>query len=287
MIVDTDFVNEIRKKGKDSINTEDLAQCSKKIRKDIVEMVYLAASGHPGGALGLTDIFTVLYLKFLNQSNTDKYHHDRFLISNGHVCAVQYASMALVGLIPEEELKTFRKLGSRLQGHPSTHYLPMLANSSGSLGQGLSQACGEALGKRLQNHPGQVYICISDGECDEGMTWEAAMSVAHYKLDNISAFVDYNHIQIDGRVEDVMNLGDLSEKFRSFGWLTKSANGHDFNEIIKAFEWSLVKEGKPKIILFETTLGKGVSFMENNPKWHGSPPSKEDFEKAIEEIKNL
>jgi transketolase len=284
---DTQKLKNILTKDRSEISNDDLAYCANKLRTDIVKMVYLAASGHPGGALGLADIYTALYLKILNLNADKPEQSDRFLLSNGHVCAIQYASMSLVGMFPEDELWTFRKLGSRLQGHPSTHYLPRLYNSSGSLGQGLSQACGAALGMRLQNFTGRLYICISDGECQEGMTWEAAMSIAHYKLDHVTAFVDYNHIQIDGKIEDVMNLGNLADKFSSFGWLTKSVSGHDFEQILAAFEWSKVKEGKPKVILFENTLGKNVSFMENQPKWHGSPPDKQQYELAMNELNSL
>lgn len=277
-------ISGILKKPKSEISNEELALCANQLRKDVVTMVYNAASGHPGGALGLADIFAALYLKVLNLTDPEPKKQDRFLISNGHVCAIQYAAMALTGVIPRDELLTFRKLGSRLQGHPSRNYLPQLYNSSGSLGQGLSQACGSALGMKLQKHEGRLYIGISDGECQEGMTWEAAMSIAHHKLENITAFVDYNHIQIDGRVEEVMNLGDLSSKFSSFGWLTKSVNGHDFKAILDAFDWSKQAEGRPKIILFENTIGKNVSFMENTSKWHGTPPDQEHYEKAMEEL---
>jgi transketolase len=269
--------------------TEEIRITANKIRVAIVNMVHSANSGHPGGALGLADIFAVLFKDVLNikswiQKDTER---DRFLLSNGHVCAVLYASMATCGMFPEEELLTFRKLGTRLQGHPSTKALPLLENSSGSLGQGLSQACGLALGLRMQNKPSQVYIGISDGECQEGMTWEAAMSSAHYKLDNLCAFVDYNHIQIDGRIEEVMNLMDLGKKFEAFGWLIYSSDGHDIDEIQKAFAWGRKREGKPKIILFNTTLGKGVSYMENNPKWHGSPPNDEEKKQALRELSEL
>lgn len=286
-MIDTQKLQNILEKDRNDITNQELAYCANKLRTDIVKMVYLAASGHPGGALGLADIFTALYLKVLNLNAEKPEISDRFLLSNGHVCAIQYAAMSLMGMFPEEELWTFRKLGSRLQGHPSTHYLPQLYNSSGSLGQGLSQACGAGLGMRLQNFTGHLYVGISDGECQEGMTWEAAMSIAHYKLDHVSAFVDYNHIQIDGRVEDVMNLGNLADKFANFGWLTKSVSGHDFEQILSAFAWTKVKEGKPKVILFENTLGKNVSFMENQPKWHGSPPDKAQYELAMGELEKF
>ncbi|MDH4200973.1 MAG: transketolase [Spirochaetia bacterium] len=280
-------IQEILTKNHKELSDEELSLCANKLRMDVVTMVYEAASGHTGGALGLADIFATLYLKILNLDPQKPEKSDRFLLSNGHVCAILYSALAMTGVIPSSELNTFRKLGTRLQGHPSTHYLPQLYNSSGSLGQGLSQACGAALGMKLQKHTGQLFIGISDGECQEGMTWEAAMSIAHYKLDNLTAFVDYNHIQIDGKIEEVMNLGILADKFTSFGWLTRNANGHSFPEIRGAFQWGKQKEGKPKIILFENTLGKNVSFMENNPKWHGTPPDKEQYEKAMNELLKL
>ena len=196
-------------------------------------MVYLAKSGHPGGPLGLADIFTMLYFKHLNVSSEkpmdDK--RDYLILSNGHVCAVRYAAMALAGFLDHKELDTFRKLGSRLQGHPSTKFLPEAENSSGSLGQGLSNASGLALGLRLQKKKNLVFVSLSDGECQEGMTWEAAMAASHYKNKNLIAFVDVNGIQIDGFMKDVMSIGELEAKFQSFGWLTRKSDGHDHKKI--------------------------------------------------------
>ena len=283
-------IKDIINKNRESITDDELSFFANKIRKNSVEMVYKAQSGHPGGAMGLADIYAVLYLKYLNftPENVDDHSRDRFLISNGHTCAAQYAALAQRGFFPEEELATFRQLGSRLQGHPSRKYLPIVENSSGSLGQGLSQAGGVALGLKLQNIDAHTYVCISDGECQEGMTWEAAMAIGHNKLDKVIAFVDYNNIQIDGKVEDVMSVADLGEKFRAFGWVTKDASGHDIQDIKSSFDWALAnKDNAPKIIIFKTVLGKGVSFMEHNPKWHGTPPDDETYKKAMDELNKL
>ena len=276
----------IRKKNKKDMTMPEVQFMANEIRRYIIDMVYTANSGHPGGALGLADIFAVLYFKILNVDSKNPFEktRDRLFLSNGHVCAVRYAAMALAGFIPEEELYTFRKIGSRLQGHPSTYMLPELENSSGSLGQGLSAASGCALGLRTQNIESRVIVGISDGECQEGMTWEAAMAAGHYKLSNLTAFVDYNKIQIDGFTDKVMNLGDLRQKFESFGWYALEADGHNLDEIEKAFLRANDISSKPEVILFHTILGKDVSFMENNPSWHGSPPNKEDRDKAMEEL---
>ena len=253
----------------------EFAFLANQIRQDIIEMVYTAASGHMGGPLGLADIFTLLYFKHLNISPEYPLwpERDRLILSNGHVCAVRYASMSLRGFFPKEDLKTFRKLGSKFQGHPSTKFLPEMENSSGSLGQGLSNASGLALGLRLQNMKGDVFVCLSDGECQEGMTWEAAMAAAHYKNEKLIAFVDMNNIQIDGYINNILSVGSLKNKFESFGWAVLEADGHDLEAIDQAFsrarESKMLK--KPRIILFKTVLGKGVDFMSNNPKWHGGP----------------
>lgn len=259
----------------------DLRFIARRIRQNAVEMVFRANSGHPGGPLGLADIYAYLYFKVLKLQGEQR---DRLLISNGHVCAVRYSAMAVRGQLPEGELSTFRRLGSRLQGHPSTKYLPEVENSSGSLGQGLANASGLALGLRLQKSPARVFLGMSDGECQEGMTWEAAMAAAHNKLTNIHPFLDFNNIQIDGKVEKVMAIEPLDQKFESFGWKVRVASGHDFGEIAAAFDWSLKDEQAPKMILFRTVLGKGVSFMENNPDWHGTPPNQKDRDAAMQEL---
>ncbi|MBL8033581.1 MAG: transketolase [Leptospiraceae bacterium] len=274
-------LNEIAAKSAAQVSEDDLRFVANRIRQNAIEMVFRANSGHPGGPLGLADIYAYLYFKVLK---LDGENRDRLLISNGHVCAVRYSSMAVRGQISEAELATFRRLGSRLQGHPSTKYLPEVDNSSGSLGQGLANASGLALGLRLQKSPARVFLGMSDGECQEGMTWEAAMAAAHNKLTNIHPFLDFNNIQIDGKVEKVMGIEPLDQKFTGFGWKVRVADGHNFTAIADAFDWSLKDEGAPKMILFKTVLGKGVSFMENNPDWHGSPPNQKDRDLAISEL---
>ncbi len=247
-------------------------------------MVAGAKSGHPGGALGLADIFAVLYFSILTHDPANPHWEgrDRFVLSNGHVCAIRYAAMARAGYFPVEELKTFRRLGSRLQGHPSRLMLPGVETSSGSLGHGLAQSVGMALGTRGTGR--RVYCCISDGECQEGSVWEAAMHAAHYELDNLTAFVDRNFIQIDGHTEDVMSLEPLEEKFKGFGWEVFHENGHDVERIARVFGHAGSVKGKPSVIVFHTTLGKGVSFMENNHEWHGKPPTAEEAGRALAEL---
>lgn len=274
-------LEKIRNKSASEVTESDLKFIARRIRQNAIEMVFRAKSGHPGGPLGLADIYAYLYFKLLNLSGAER---DRLLISNGHVCAVRYSAMALRGQIEEGELLTFRQLGSRLQGHPSTKFFPEVENSSGSLGQGLANASGLALGLRLQKSRARVFLGMSDGECQEGMTWEAAMAAAHYKITNLHPFLDFNNIQIDGNVDRVMAIEPLDKKFESFGWKVRVANGHDFGAIAAAFDWSLKDEGAPKMILFRTVLGKGVSFMENNPDWHGTPPGQKERDQALAEL---
>jgi len=276
-------LDQIRAKSAAEITESDLKFIANRIRKNVIEMVFRANSGHPGGPLGLADVYAYLYFKILNLNGAPS-DRDRLLISNGHVCAVRYSAMALRGQIEEGELATFRRVGSRLQGHPSTKYLPEVDNSSGSLGQGLANASGLALGLRLQKSSARVFLGMSDGECQEGMTWEAAMAAAHNRITNIHPFLDFNNIQIDGKVENVMGVEPLDKKFEGFGWLVRVADGHDFKAIADAFDWSLKSEAKPKMILFKTVLGKGISFMEHNPDWHGSPPNQKDRDAAMAEL---
>ena len=268
------------------MNNQELKHKAREIREEVIKMVTAAKSGHPGGPLGLADIYSALYFKILKHDpkNPNWEERDRLILSNGHVCAVRYASMALSGYFPVAELSTFRNIKSRLQGHPSITYLDGLETSSGSLGQGLSIATGIALGLRHQKKTNRIYACISDGECGEGMTWEAAQSAVHYKLDNLIAFMDRNFIQIDGNTEDVMRLEPLPEKFRSFGWNVMEADGHNMEEILSSFEKAQTHKGSPTLIVFRTILGKGVSFMENKPEWHGTPPNAEQAKQALEEL---
>ncbi len=269
----------------------EIAGRARKIRQMIIQMVHSANCGHPGGPLGLADIFSVLYF--------DVMHHkpqiplwadrDRLILSNGHVSAVRYATMKLAGYLKDVDIKTFRKFGSPLQGHPSTRYLPEVENSGGSLGQGLSVALGLALGARVQRKSYRVFACLSDGECGEGMIWEAATAAVHYKAPLI-AFIDDNGIQIDGPTKKVCDLGDLGEKFSSFGWDTLRVDGHSVPAIREAFRRALAKldqdsENGPIMIVFRTVLGKGVSFMENNHKWHGVAPNAEQAAQALRELK--
>ena len=264
---------------------EEIAQKALSIRQWIVKMVHAATCGHPGGPLGLADIFSVLYFDILKHKpkKPDWEERDRLILSNGHVCAVRYAAMGVSGYLPTKELLSFRKLGSRLQGHPSTKYLPGLENSSGSLGQGLSASVGLALGARAQNKDYRVYCCISDGECGEGMTWEAATAAVHHKAPVI-AFMDFNGIQIDGYTKDVCDLGDLGKKFGSFGWKVLVADGHKIADIRRAFRKAQEYDAGPQMIIFKTVLGKGVSYMENKPGWHGVAPNDEQLKVALAEL---
>ncbi|GBF50065.1 transketolase [Leptospira ryugenii] len=259
---------------------------AKNIRIQVIKMVTAANSGHPGGPLGLADIYAALYTKILKHDpkNPEWEERDRLILSNGHVCAVRYAAMGLSGYFPVEDLLTFRNINSYLQGHPSTRYMKGIESSSGSLGQGLSVSVGLALGAKLKKQNHKVYVCISDGECGEGMTWEAAQSAVHYKMDNLIAFMDRNFIQIDGNTEEVMRLEPLGEKFKTFGWNVLYADGHNMEEIFSAFEAASVQNGAPTLIVFKTILGKGVSYMENNAKWHGTPPNKEQEAQALAEL---
>ncbi|MCB1176032.1 MAG: transketolase [Leptospiraceae bacterium] len=270
------------------MNIDELKEKAKQIRIEVIKMVTAAKSGHPGGPLGLADIYSALFFHIMNHDpkNPNKEDRDRLILSNGHVCAVRYAAMALSGYFPVEDLATFRAIDSKLQGHPSTRYLPAVESSSGSLGQGLSVSVGLALGAKLKKQDHTIYTCISDGECGEGMTWEAAQSAVHYKLDNMIAFMDRNFIQIDGFTEDIMKLEPLGKKFEMFGWNLIEADGHNMDEILSSFDKakSLKGSGKPTLIVFKTILGKGVSFMENKPEWHGSPPNKEQMEAAVAEL---
>ena len=265
---------------------DELKLKAKQIRQEVIKMVTVAKSGHPGGPLGLADIYAALYFKILKHDpkNPNWEDRDRLILSNGHVCAVRYASMALSGYFPIEDLKTFRNINSKLQGHPSTRYMEGLETSSGSLGQGLSLATGIALGLRHQNKTNKVYACISDGECGEGMTWEAAQSAVHFKLDNLVAFMDRNFIQIDGNTEEVMRLEPLGKKFEMFGWNLIEADGHNMNQILDSFAKAEKLKGAPTLILFRTVIGKGVSFMENKAEWHGTPPNVEQEKLALAEL---
>ncbi len=254
-----------------------LKEMAQTIRQDIVRAVYCAGSGHPGGSLSCADIMTALYFNEMNIDPADPEMpgRDRFVLSKGHAAPAQYAAMAERGYFPVEELKTLRKMGSRLQGHPSMHKLPGIEISTGSLGQGISAAVGMAIAGKLDGSASRVYSILGDGELQEGMVWEAAMAAAHYKLDNLCAVVDNNGLQIDGKNDDVMTVKPVDEKFKAFGWNVICIDGHDMQQIVDAFAAARQCKGKPTVIIAKTVKGKGVSFMENQAGWHGKAPSEE------------
>lgn len=260
------------------------------IRRDIIQMVYNVKSGHPGGSLGCVEFFTALYFDVLDYSESFDMignNQDVFYLSNGHISPVWYSTMARRGLIPVAELATFRKLDSRLQGHPTTaEHLDHVRIASGSLGQGLSAACGHALAKKMNGDGKAVFVLMGDGELQEGQVWEAAMFAASNKVNNLIGVVDWNGQQIDGTVDSVVSLGDLKAKWHSFGWDVLEVDGHDY-EILKTVLMNaknFSSREKPLCILMKTVMGKGVDFMENNHKWHGSPPNKEQFEIALAQL---
>lgn len=273
--------------SKQNNNYAQLEEIAKQIRRDIITMITEAKSGHPGGSLSMTDILTVLYFKQMryNPKNPQWEERDRFILSKGHGCSALYACLARAGYFPPEELLTFRKLNTRLQGHPALDKgLPGIENTSGSLGQGLSIACGIALAGRLDKKNYRVYCLLGDGELNEGQVWEAILTVAHYKLDNLCAIVDYNGFQLDGRVEQIKNIIPLVNKWQAFGWKTIEIDGHNYAEIDNAFEEAKKIKGSPAVIIARTTKGKGVSFMEGDNQWHGKAPTREQAEKAIQEL---
>ena len=261
-----------------------------KIRSDIVRMLGEAGSGHPGGSLSVTDLLVMLYFKHLKHDpgKPDWEDRDRVVLSKGHVCPGLYATLAEAGYFPVEELMTLRKLGSRLQGHPAKDKnLPGIEVSTGSLGQGLSIGVGMAFGMRLDKKSNRIYVIMGDGEQNEGSVWEAAMAAAHHKLANLTAIIDCNKLQIDGRTEDVMDILDIGEKYRAFGWDTIEIDGHNYEEIDKAFTKARSAENKPAAIIAHTVKGKGVSFMENVASWHGKAPKPDQVEKALEDISKM
>jgi len=265
---------------------QDLAVKACKIRQDIIRMLGESKSGHPGGSLSAADIVTTLYFHEMNvdPQNPKNPERDRFVLSKGHAAPVLYAALAEKGFFPVEELMTLRKLNSRLQGHPSMKHLPGVEMSTGSLGQGLSAANGMALAGKLDGRSYRVYVLLGDGEIQEGQVWEAAMAGAHYKLDNVVAFLDHNGLQIDGPVREIMSPEPVADKWRAFGWHVEEIDGHDFNEIIQALAKAKQVKGKPTMIVAKTIKGKGVSFMENQVGWHGNAPSKEQTTQALNEL---
>lgn len=256
------------------------------IRKSIIEMLHEAGSGHPGGSLSAADILTVLYFKEMNvdPQNPKMADRDRFVLSKGHGAPVLYATLAEKGYFPKEELFKLRKINAMLQGHPDMKGTPGVEMSTGSLGQGFSAASGMALAAKLDKSPSRVYVLLGDGELQEGIVWETAMAAAHYELDNLTAIVDFNGLQIDGPNEEVMSINPIEDKFKAFGWHVISINGHSFDEIIDAFQSARETKGKPTMIIAKTVKGKGVSFMENQVGWHGNAPKKEEAEQALKEL---
>ncbi len=255
-------------------------------RKDIIEEVYSAQSGHPGGSLSSTEIFTYLFQKEmrLDPANAKWEDRDRFVLSKGHCAPGLYASLAIRGFFPEEDLKGFRSIDSYLQGHPSMKDVPGVDMSTGSLGQGISTAVGMALAGKIDKKDYRVYALLGDGEIQEGQVWEAFMSAAHYKLDNLTAFLDHNGLQIDGEIKKVMCPEDVVEKFRAFCWHVIQIDGHDWEAIEKAVEEAKSTKGRPTVIVAETIKGKGVSYMEGKAEWHGKAPDEELYKKAMQEL---
>lgn len=257
------------------------------IRQDIIEMLLQAGSGHSAGPLGMADIFSALYFHVLNHDpkNPDWSERDRLILSNGHICPVLYATLARAGYFPISELSTLRKLGSRLQGHPHRGSLPGIENTSGPLGCGLSQATGLVLAARIDKADWRVFCLMSDGEQDEGNTWEGVMLAGKNKLHNLIAVMDRNNIQIDGFTEDILPLENLKAKYEAFNWHVIEIDGNSMQEIIAAFDKTKEISDKPILILAHTIPGKGVSFMENKYEWHGKPPNEKEAQLALEELK--
>jgi len=268
---------------------EELSKISSQVRRDIVRMVTAAKSGHPGGSLGITDVMTALYFDEMKHDAVSWTRsgkgQDVFILSAGHLAPVLYAELARSGYFPKEELATLRKFGSRLQGHPCvTDSLPGIFKPSGSLGQGLSVAAGIAFAKKMDGDKTRVYCLCGDGESEEGQIWEAGMWAQHNKVDNLIAFTDWNGQQIDGPINTITGIEDLSEKWGAFGWDVIIADGHDFQSILDAFKLAHAENGKPKMILFKTEMGHGVDFMAGTHEWHGKAPSAEQCEAALKQL---
>ena len=263
-----------------------LKRISNNVCKSIVEEVYSAQSGHPGGALSCADILTVLYFNQMNidPEKKDDLDRDRLVLSKGHASAALYAVLAERGYFSKDELKGFRKLGSMLQGHPDMKHIPGVDMTAGSLGQGLSVANGMAISSKLDERGFRVYCIVGDGEIEEGQIWEAAMASAHYKLDNLCLVVDNNNLQIDGKVSDVMSVYPLKEKFEAFGFEVFEVDGNDIDELITVFDKAKTVKGKPTVIIAKTIKGKGVAFMEDKADWHGKAPNDEEYKTAIEDL---
>jgi transketolase len=265
---------------------EELQSIAKRVRRHIVEMTCAAKSGHPGGSLSAVETVVTLYFDIMNHdpANPAWEDRDRFILSKGHAAPVLYAALAIAGYTPEDQLNTLRKLGSIYQGHPDKRFMPVLEASTGSLGQGLSIALGMGCAARLDGKTWRTYVLLGDGEIQEGQIWEAAMFGAFHKVDNVCAIVDYNRIQLDGFVKDIMELEPLADKWRSFGWHLIELDGHSIPALWGAFAEAQTVKGKPTVIIAHTVKGKGVSFMENNPKFHGVAPTPAELETALKEL---
>jgi len=266
-----------------------LEEKANEMRQDLIKMLLEAGSGHSAGPLGFMDVMTALYFHVLkyDPKNPDWEDRDRFFLSHGHIAPVLYTVMAHAGYFPKDELKTLRKLGTRLQGHPHREALPGLESTSGPLGQGLSQAIGTALAAKLDEKSHRIYCATSDGEHNEGQVWEAVLTAAKYKLNNLTAILDRNNIQIDGYTEDVMPLDSLAEKYEAFGWHVIEVDGHNIEQIVNACEEAKTIYEKPTMIIAHTIPGKGVDFMEFKFEWHGKPPSKEEAKEALHQLRTL
>jgi len=264
----------------------DLKEIARNIRVDIINMLEKSQSGHPGGSLSAVEILTTLYFKEMkvDTKNPRWEDRDRFVLSKGHASPVLYSTLAEKGFFPKGELNNFRKLGSILQGHPDMKDIPGVDMTTGSLGQGLAAANGMALAGKLDNKDYRVYALIGDGESQEGLIWEAAMLAAHYKLDNLTVFLDYNGLQIDGPNNEIMNIDPIDDKFRAFGWHVLTINGHSFDEILNAIDEAKNMKNKPTMIIAHTHKGRGISFMEDKVGWHGKAPSAEEASRALEEL---
>ncbi|OQB23550.1 MAG: Transketolase 2 [Firmicutes bacterium ADurb.Bin182] len=265
---------------------EQLRDKTRQLRVSILKMLYEAGSGHPGGSLSAIDVMAVLYHNVMKHdpNNPGWPERDRFFLSKGHACPALYAVLADCGYFSIDTLKNLRKYGCILQGHPCMRHTPGVEVSAGSLGQGLSIAAGNALAAKLDNKAYRVYCLMGDGELQEGQIWEAAMTAGHYKLDNLCGIVDYNGLQIDGKVEDVMNINPLKEKWEAFNWNVVETDGHDVLKLEEAFSRADSCKSKPTVIIAHTVKGKGVSFMENNPSWHGAAPDKDQLASALAEL---
>jgi transketolase len=265
----------------------ELQDISKRVRRDIVRMTGAAQSGHPGGSLSAVEIVVTLHFDTmrLDPANPKWPDRDRFILSKGHAAPMLYSVMAELGYTPRESLTTLRRLGSIYQGHPDVRFIPSLEASTGSLGEGLSLALGMGLAARLDQKAFRTYVLLGDGEIQEGQIWEAAMFGAYHKVDNVVAIVDYNGIQLDGFVKDIMDLEPLAAKWRAFGWHVIELNGHDIPALQRAFAEAAATKGRPTVVIAHTIKGKGVSFMENNPKYHGVPPTPAEVEAALQELR--